>query len=131
MSSENEDKKFTVEEVQVANKTGGRKPAAEKPKKTTNRKRAPAQSNSGDPSPEKKVRKMSDSFNKKSGLVPQTVASASTATEDAEAPLPSGSSAQPIAPRRSASLVSPFTFFQFHLVVTFDTVVNLKHRSSI
>ncbi|XP_044396165.1 DNA topoisomerase 2-like [Triticum aestivum] len=131
LSSENEDKKFTVEEVQVANKTGGRKPAAEKPKKTTNRKRAPAQSNSGDPSPEKKVRKMSDSFNKKSGLVPQTVASASTATEDAEAPLPSGSSAQPIAPRRSASLVSPFTFFQFHLVVTFDTVVNLKHRSSI
>nr|XP_045084453.1 uncharacterized protein LOC123493985 [Aegilops tauschii subsp. strangulata] len=104
LSSENEDKKFTVEEVQVANKTGGRKPAAEKPKKTTNRKRAPAQSNSGDPSPEKKVRKMSDSFNKKSGLVPQTVASASTATEDAEAPLPSGSSAQPIAPRRSAMI---------------------------
>jgi DNA topoisomerase II len=104
LSGENEDNKFAVEEVQVEKKTGGRKPAAQKPKKTTNRKRALAQSNSGNPSPEK-VRKMGDSsFNKKSGLVAQTVASASTATEDVEAPLPSGSSAQPVAPRRSARL---------------------------
>lgn len=102
LSGENEDNKFAVEEVQVAKKTGGRKPAVEKPKKTTNRKRVPAQSNSDDPSPEKKVRKMSDSFNKKSGSVPQTVASASTTTEDAEAPLPSGSSARPVSLRRSA-----------------------------
>ncbi|KAF7063584.1 hypothetical protein CFC21_070099 [Triticum aestivum] len=99
LSGENEDNKFAVEEVQVEKKTGGRKLAAQKPKKTTNRKRVPAQSNSGDPSPEKKVRKMSDSsFNKKSSLVAQT------AIEDAEAPLPSGSSAQPVAPRRSARL---------------------------
>lgn len=105
MSGENEDNKFVVEEVQVEKKARGRKPATEKPKKTTIRKTAPAQSNSSDPSPEKKVRQMRDSpFEKKSGPVLQRVAIASTSTEDVEAPLPSGSSAQPVAPRRSARL---------------------------
>ncbi|XP_037437693.1 DNA topoisomerase 2-like [Triticum dicoccoides] len=103
LSGENKDNKFAVEEVQVEKKSGGRKPAALKPKKTTNRKRAPAQSNSGDPSPGKKVRKMSDS-NKENVSVLQRVASASTGAEDAEPCPPSGSSAQPVAPRRSARL---------------------------
>ncbi|KAK3155000.1 hypothetical protein QOZ80_2BG0197570 [Eleusine coracana subsp. coracana] len=104
----------------------GRKPAAaEKPKATTTRKRAPAQgkvlkqkvldemlkptedSNTSVPSPEKKVRKMRDSpFHKKSGSVLQrgTVA-ASTSENSAEASPPSGSSIEPIAalqPRRTA-----------------------------
>ncbi|KAI4988050.1 hypothetical protein ZWY2020_029680 [Hordeum vulgare] len=90
LSGENEDNKFAVEEARVDNKTGGRKPAAKKTKKSTNRKRVPAQSNSSDPSPEKKVRKMSDSNKKDGSVLPRP---------------PSGSSAQPVvAPRRSARL---------------------------
>ncbi|KAF7079925.1 hypothetical protein CFC21_084086 [Triticum aestivum] len=104
--------------MEVEKKTKGRKPAAEKPK-TTIRKRAPAQtkgmrqkvmeeifkptddSTLSAPSPEKKVRRIRDSpFNKKSGSVLHRMASASTGTEDGEAP-PSGSSAEPVAPRRT------------------------------
>ncbi|XP_044400904.1 DNA topoisomerase 2-like [Triticum aestivum] len=103
LSGDNKDSKFVVEEVQVEKKAGGRKPAAQKPKKTINRKRALAQSNSGDPSPGKKVRKMSDS-NKENVSVLQRVASASTGAADAEPCPPSSSSAQPVAPRRSARL---------------------------
>jgi DNA topoisomerase-2 len=107
------------DEAPVEKKTGGRKPAAEKPKATTVRKRGPApskgmkqkvldealkpddDSNASAPSPEKKVRKMRPSpFNKKSSSILQRVGSASTSTEDADAP-PSGSSAEPVvAPRR-------------------------------
>lgn len=105
--------------MEVEKKTKGRKPAAEKPKATTIRKRAPAQSkgmkqkvmeeilkptddsNLSAPSPEKKVRRIRSSpFNKKSGSLLQRAAGASTGAEDAEAP-PSGSSAEPVAPRRT------------------------------
>ncbi|KAF6995935.1 hypothetical protein CFC21_012354 [Triticum aestivum] len=105
--------------MEVEKKTKGRKPAAEKPKATTIRKRAPAQSkvmkqkvmeeifkptddsNLSAPSPEKKVRRIRSSpFNKKSGSLLQREAGASTGAEDAEAP-PSGSSAEPVAPRRT------------------------------
>ena len=115
---DSEDEEFAVAEAPIVKKTGGRKPAAEKPK-TTVRKRAPApskgmrqkvleetfkptdDSNSSAPSPEKKVRKIRASpFNKKSSSVLQRAASASTSAEDAEAP-PSGSSAEPVAPRRT------------------------------
>lgn len=57
-SGKSDDYKFPMEEVQAEKQTRGRKPAAEKPKKTTIRKRAPAQGNSSAPSPEKKARKM-------------------------------------------------------------------------
>ncbi|KQK00888.1 DNA topoisomerase 2 isoform X2 [Brachypodium distachyon] len=116
---ESEDEGFAMEEVQVEKKTRGRKPAAEKSKPAV-RKRAPAQSKgmrqkvmeeifkptddstTSAPSPVKKVRKMRASpFNKKSGSVFQRVAGASTGTEDTDAPQ-SGSSAEPVAPRRTA-----------------------------
>ncbi|XP_062222323.1 DNA topoisomerase 2-like [Phragmites australis] len=124
---DDEDGDFHVEEVQNQKKGRGRKPtAAEKPKVTTTRKRAPAQgkamrqkgieemlkptedSNTSAPSPEKKVRKMRPSpFNKKSGSVLQRgVTAASTSSENtAETSPPSGSSAEPVVapqPRRTA-----------------------------
>uniref|UniRef100_A0ACD5YXT2 Uncharacterized protein n=1 Tax=Avena sativa TaxID=4498 RepID=A0ACD5YXT2_AVESA len=113
-----DDEEFAIIEAPVEKKTRGKKPVAGKPK-TTVRKRAPApskgmrqkvleetfkpvdDSNSSAPSPEKKVRKIRASpFNKKSSSILQRVASASTSTEDADAP-PSGSSAEPVAPRRT------------------------------
>lgn len=118
-TGESEDEEFAMEEAPVEKKTRGRKPAAEKPKTTAVRKRAPApskgmrqkvleetfkpvdDSNSSAPSPEKKVRKIRASpFNKKSSSILQRAASASASTEDADAP-PSGSSAEPVAPRRT------------------------------
>ncbi|KAM0917024.1 hypothetical protein ACQ4PT_009770 [Festuca glaucescens] len=120
-TDESEDEEFAISEAPVEKKARGRKPAAEKPaaekpKTTAARKRAPAlskgmrqkvleetfkpvdDSNSSAPSPEKKVRKIRASpFNKKSSSILQR---ASTSTEDADAP-PSGSSAEPVAPRRT------------------------------
>ncbi|KAM0851391.1 hypothetical protein ACQ4PT_052453 [Festuca glaucescens] len=121
-TDESEDEEFAMTtEAPVEKKARGRKlaaekPAAEKPKTTAARKRAPApskgmrqkvleetfkpvdDSNSNAPSPEKKVRKIRASpFNKKSSSILQR---ASTSTEDADAP-PSGSSAEPVAPRRT------------------------------
>ncbi|KAM0910671.1 hypothetical protein ACQ4PT_013993 [Festuca glaucescens] len=121
-TDESEDEEFAMTtEAPVEKKARGRKPAAEKPaaekpKTTAARKRAPApskgmrqkvleetfkpvdDSNSSAPSPEKKVRKIRASpFNKKSSSILQR---ASTSTEDADAP-PSGSSAEPVAPRRT------------------------------
>uniref|UniRef100_A0ACD5YS87 Uncharacterized protein n=1 Tax=Avena sativa TaxID=4498 RepID=A0ACD5YS87_AVESA len=112
---ESDDEEFAIIEAPVEKKTRGKKPAAEKPK-TTVRKRAPAPSKGmrqkvleetfkpvedSNPSPEKKVRKIRASpFNKKSSSILQRVASTSTSTEDADA-TPSGSSAEPVAPRRT------------------------------
>lgn len=121
-TDESEDEEFAMAtEAPVEKKARGRKPAAEKlaaekPKTTAARKRAPApskgmrqkvleetfkpvdDSNSSAPSPEKKVRKIRASpFNKKSSSILQR---GSTSTEDADAP-PSGSSAEPVAPRRT------------------------------
>ncbi|KAK1619077.1 hypothetical protein QYE76_024594 [Lolium multiflorum] len=121
-TDESEDEEFAmITEAPVEKKARGRKPAAEKPaaekpKTTAARKRAPApskgmrqkvleetfkpvdDSNSSAPSPEKKVRKIRASpFNKKSSSILQR---GSTSTEDANAP-PSGSSAEPVAPRRT------------------------------
>ncbi|KAL5207162.1 hypothetical protein ABZP36_031597 [Zizania latifolia] len=116
---EDEEEDFSMEEVQVEKKGKGRKPAAEKPKAAATRKRAPAQEkgmrqkvmeeifkpptekgNTSAPSPEKKVRKMRASpFHKKSGSVLQRSAAASTSTDGTESSSPSGSSAEPVAPR--------------------------------
>jgi DNA topoisomerase-2 len=69
-------------------------------------------SNSSAPSPEKKVRKMRPSpFNKKSSSILQrVVGSASTSTEDVDAP-PSGSSAEPVAPRRTVRERKPMASY--------------------
>jgi DNA topoisomerase-2 len=117
---EDDDVDFAMEvpEVQAQKKGRGRKTAAAtQPKAAATRKRAPAKgkammlkttedSNTGAPSPEKKVRKMRASpFNKKSGSILQRGSTASSSEITAEASPPSGSSAEPVAapqPRRTA-----------------------------
>ncbi|KAL6633719.1 hypothetical protein ACP70R_026390 [Stipagrostis hirtigluma subsp. patula] len=142
-----------VTEAQDQKKGRGRKPtAAEKPKATTTRKRAPAQgkamrqkeieemlkptgdNNTSAPSPEKKVRRMRASpFNKKSGLVLQRGTAASASSENtAKTSQPSGSSAEPVAaprPRRTARVTKKATIYVSESEDSEDEVVELTDDS--
>ncbi|KAL6911837.1 hypothetical protein ACP4OV_000642 [Aristida adscensionis] len=153
---EDEDDDFAMEEVsqlQAQKKgRGGKATAAEKPKATTTRKRAPAQgkamrqkvieemlkatedSNTSAPSPEKKVRKMRASpFNKKNGSVLQGGTGASSSSENTtEASAPSGSSAEPVAapqPRRTARATKKATVYFSESDGSEDDVVELSDDS--
>ncbi|KAL6655583.1 hypothetical protein ACP70R_006409 [Stipagrostis hirtigluma subsp. patula] len=154
---EAEDDDFTMEEVsevQGQKKGRGKKPAAaEKPKATTTRKRAPAQgkamrqkvmeemlkpvedANTSAPSPEKKVRKMRASpFNKKSGSILQRGATASSTNseETAETSPPSASSAEPAAapqPRRTARATKKKAFVYVSESDESEDVVDLSDDS--